>query len=53
MFGIDEEMLSDSFDISNGVLGILRDTFLSLMEHMRYREKTMLKNVKSLFYCSN
>jgi hypothetical protein len=42
-------MLDDNFDIWNGVLGISRDTFLSLIEYMRYREKTMLKNVK--FFC--
>jgi hypothetical protein len=45
MFRIEEEILSNNFDISNGVLGVSRDTFLNLIEHMRYREKIMLRNV--------
>jgi hypothetical protein len=53
MFIIEEEMLSDNFDIWNGVLGVSRDTFLSLIEHMKYREKDMLKNVYLLYYYLN
>jgi hypothetical protein len=45
MFRIEKDILGCNFDISDGVLGVSRDTFLSLIEHMRYREKTMLKNV--------
>jgi hypothetical protein len=45
MFGIEEQILGDDFDISNGVLGVSRDTFLSLINHMKYRGKVMLKNV--------
>jgi hypothetical protein len=45
VFEIDEGMLRDNFDISNGVLGVSRDTFLNLIEHMRYRGKVLLKNV--------
>jgi hypothetical protein len=45
MFRIEEKMPHYNFDISNGVLGISRDTFLNLIEHMRYREKSILRNV--------
>jgi hypothetical protein len=45
MFGIEKKIPHNNFDIWNGVLGISRDAFLSLIEHMRYREKAMLKNV--------
>jgi hypothetical protein len=53
MFKIEEEILGDNFDISNGILGVSKDTFLSLIGHMSFREESMLKNVSSLFYYLN
>jgi hypothetical protein len=38
-------LVTSVLEIFNGVLGVSRDTFLNLIEHMRYRQKTMLKNV--------
>jgi hypothetical protein len=45
MLRIEGEVLGENFEISDGVLGVSRDTFLNLIEHMKYKEKTMLKNV--------
>jgi hypothetical protein len=36
---------NSKFEIMNGLMGLGRDTFLTVVKYMRFRKKDVLKNV--------
>jgi hypothetical protein len=42
--------MNNTFEIENGLLGLDRDAFLGIIEHMRFKDTNLLKNVNNYFF---
>jgi hypothetical protein len=46
-----QRFLGDKFEISSGILGVKRDTLMSLVDLMIFRKNSLIRNVFLFFIC--